>query len=405
MKADILVVGGSFTGMIMAAALARFGFSVVIIDKADPKEMRARRADGRTLALAHAGVNLLRAIGLWEKVAPLACPIDEIRVTDSDAPVFLHYDHHEIGDAPLGHIVENHDLWNVAFDHLADLDSVTYLAPKNLTNLARDQYGVSATIDDGMDIEAALVLACDGRNSSIREAAGIETNGWDYGQTAIVVTIGHAVPHGNIAHERFLPGGPFAILPLTDQDGKHRSSIVWSERSDLVADLMALDGPAFGAELGRRVGDFLGVIEVLGRRWSYPLSLMHARRYTDTRLALVADAAHAIHPIAGQGLNMGLRDVAALAEILVNARRLGRDIGAADNLAAYERWRHFDNTALAFACDGLTRLFSNNIGPLKLARNIGLAAVNATPPLRRFFMRHAMGMVGDLPKLLKGEPL
>jgi 2-octaprenyl-6-methoxyphenol hydroxylase len=224
---------------------------------------------------------------------------------------------------------------------------------------------------------------------------------WRYPQTGIVCTVAHELGHQGVAHERFLPPGPFAILPL-----KHnRSSLVWTERADLAPALLALDEAAFAAEMGRRFGDFLGATRVVGARWSYPLSLLHAERYVAPRLALVGDAAHCMHPIAGQGLNLGLRDVAALAEVLTDARRLGLDIGAASVLERYQRWRRFDSVALLAVTDSLNRLFSNDLAPLRLARDLGLAAVDRLPPLKRLFMRHAMGTVGKLPRLLEGEAL
>jgi len=255
-------------------------------------------------------------------------------------------------------------------------------------------------------LRAHLVVAAEGRGSPLRAAAGIPVTAWDYPQSGIVCTVAHTEPHGGVAHEHFLPAGPFALLPMTDAaDGSPRSSLVWTERRRLVPAMLALDDEAFGAELQRRFGPSLGTLRPAGRRWSYPLSLMHAERYIAHRLALVGDAAHVIHPIAGQGLNLGLRDVAALAETVVEARRLGLDLGDATVLARYQQWRRFDNTVLMIATDGLNRLFSNDLAPLRLARDVGLAAVNRLPPLKRLFMRHAMGLVGDLPRLIRGEAL
>ncbi len=244
----------------------------------------------------------------------------------------------------------------------------------------------------------------------LRQSRGIAATRWSYAQTAIVCTVTHELAHGGVAHERFFPVGPFAILPMTDgrdEHGavQHRSSLVWVERADLVPTMLKLAAPDFDAEIARRFGDFLGAVRAIGPRWSYPLGLMHAERYTDERLALIGDAAHSIHPLAGQGLNLGIRDVAALAEVLVDARRLGLDIGFGEVLSRYERWRRTDNVALAAVTDGLNRLFSNSFRPLALARDLGLAAVHRMPPLKRFFMRHAMGQVGDLPRLVRGEPL
>jgi 2-octaprenyl-6-methoxyphenol hydroxylase len=405
-QADALIVGGGMIGLGLAIGLARAGLAVTVVDRADPRTMVDAARDGRTIAIAHASALVLDGIGIWPAVAPLACPITDIRVSDGDSLMFVHYDHRELGDAPLGHIVENHDLRRVLLDAASATPGLDLRAPAEATDLVRDADGVSATLDDGTRVRADLLLACDGRGSPIRRAAGIAVAEWSYGQTAIVCCAQHERPHRHIAHERFLPAGPFAILPMRDDPaGRHRSSIVWTECSERVPALLALDDAAFSAELAHRFGDFLGAVSLAGARWSYPLSLSHAVRYTDRRLALVGDAAHAIHPIAGQGLNMGIRDVAALAEVLVETRRLGLDIGTPDVLARYERWRRADNTLLAVVTDLLTRLFSNNVAPLRAARDSGLAAVNAMPPLRRFFMRHAMGTVGDLPRLLRGEAL
>jgi 2-octaprenyl-6-methoxyphenol hydroxylase len=258
-----------------------------------------------------------------------------------------------------------------------------------------------AYLADGSILRGALVAACDGRNSPLRRAAGIETLEWTYPQISIVCTVRHEKPHLGVAVEHFLPAGPFAILPMTER----RSSIVWTERADLAPRLLALDAAGFAAELGRRFGDFLGALEVVGPRFSYALSLLHAERYAAPRLALVGDAAHVIHPIAGQGLNLGIRDVAVLAELVVDARRLGLDIADQGVLERYERWRRFDNVMLAAVTDGLNRLFSNAVPPVKLARDMGLAMVDRLPPVKRLLMRHAMGTVGELPRLVRGEPL
>jgi 2-octaprenyl-6-methoxyphenol hydroxylase len=281
------------------------------------------------------------------------------------------------------------------------LDRLHLVAPVGLRQLSRTLALAEAELDDGRRIRARLAIAADGRQSPVRRNAGIAVTAWTYDQTAIVCTVAHERPHRGIAQERFLAAGPFAILPLTGD----RSSLVWTERADLAPDIMALDDEGFHGEMARRFGDYLGALELTGPRWSYPLALSDAARYTDNRLALVGDAAHAMHPIAGQGLNLGLRDVAALSEVLVDGRRLGLDIGGADVLARYARWRRVDSTVLLAVTDVLNRLFSNDIAPLRLARVLGLAAVNQLPPLKRLFMRHAMGTVGDLPRLARGEPL
>ncbi len=402
---EALIVGGGLVGLTLGSALAGVGLPVAVVDRTDPATTVAPEFDGRATAIAHGSARVLQGIGLWEALAPNACAIDDIRVSDGDSLLFLHYDHREVGDAPLGHIIENRHLRLALFDHVGTLDSLQLLAPMEIIELTRTSDGVTAELADGRQIRARLLLACDGRNSGIREAAGIGVTRWRYHQTSIVCAVFHQLPHNHVAHERFLPGGPFAILPMNDVDGRHRSAIVWTDHEDVAAAMMALDEADFIAELELRFGDILGALAMAGPRWSHPLGLSHAQTYIGQRLALVGDAAHAIHPIAGQGLNMGIRDIAALAEVVIDARRLGRDIGMPDILADYERWRRFDNLVLAVVTDVMNRLFSNDIPPVRLARDIGLGAVNRIPPLRRNFMQHAMGTVGDLPRLVRGEAL
>jgi 2-octaprenyl-6-methoxyphenol hydroxylase len=402
---EALIVGGGLVGMTLGSALASAGLPVAIVDRADPTATAAPEFDGRATAIAHASTRVLQGIGLWEGVAPYASAINDIRVSDGDSLLFLHYDHREVGDEPLGHIIENRYLRLAMIDRVLSLDTLELLAPMEIVDVTRASDGVVAKLADGRHIRARLLLGCDGRNSSVREAAGIGVTRLPYNQTSIVCAVFHDRPHNNIAHERFLPGGPFAVLPMRDADGRHRSAVVWSERDDLVPALMALDETAFVSEMTPRFGDILGALELAGPRWSYPLSLSHAQSYIGQRLALIGDAAHAIHPIAGQGLNMGIRDIAALAEVIIDARRLGHDIGASNILTEYERWRRFDNMVLAVMTDVITRVFSNDIAPLRVARSMGLETVNRIAPLRRNFMRHAMGTVGNLPRLVRGEAL
>ena len=402
---EALIVGGGLVGLTLGSALAGVGLPVAVVDRADPAATVTPEFDGRATAIAHGSVRVLQGIGLWDAVAAHASAINDIRVSDGDSLLFLHYDHSEVGDEPLGHIIENRQLRLAMFDHVRALAALQLLAPVEIVELTRTSDGVTAELADGRRIRARLLLACDGRNSGIRQAAGLGVTRWRYNQTSIVCAVFHDRPHNNIAHERFLPGGPFAILPMTDADGRHRSAIVWTDRDDLVPGMMALDEADFIAEMAPRFGDILGTLELAGPRWSHPLGLSHAQRYIDQRLALVGDAAHAIHPIAGQGLNMGIRDIAALAEVVIDARRLGLDIGMPDILADYERWRRFDNLVLAVVTDVMNRLFSNDVAPLRAARDIGLGTVNRIAPLRRNFMQHAMGTVGDLPRLVRGEAL
>ena len=398
-KVDVLVVGAGMVGATLATALGRAGLEVMVIDRLPPETAADDAFDGRASAIALASQQLLAAIGIWQALAPEAAPILEIRVSDGDSLLFLHYDHRDLGDAPLGYMVENRHCRRALLAAAPGL--YERRAPVALAALERDEMGVRAALDDGTRVRAQLLVAADGARSGLRRAAGIRSIAWSYRQSGIVCTVAHERPHRGIAHERFLGAGPFAILPLKGR----RSSIVWTERAELAPAMMALDADAFDGELARRFGGFLGEVHAIGPRWSYPLFFQHAERYVDERLVLLGDAAHTIHPIAGQGFNMGLRDVAALAEVLIDARRLGLDLGAAPALARYQRWRRADNWMLAAVTDALTRLFSNDIGALALARDLGLAAVDRLPPLKRLFMAHARGTVGALPKLLRGEAL
>ncbi len=414
---EVLVVGGGLAGLSMACALASAGVSVAVVDREDPAKMIAAPFDGRSSALARGSQQMLNAIGVWPKMAAAAQPILDIRVSDgkigrATSRLFLHYDHRDVAGEPMGYIVENRQT-RVAFQaHLATLPTLTSFAPSSLASLTRGAAGapdagrVEAVLEDGRELTARLVIAADGRNSMLRQEAGIRSTNWDYAQCGIVGTVHHERPHDGVAHEHFLPAGPFALLPMVDgEDGEYRSSLVWTEARDLTPQMLSLDDAAFSEQLHRRFGDSLGALSLPGKCWSYPLSMMHAERYSDHRLALIGDAAHAIHPISGQGFNLGLKDVAALSECIVDARRLGLDIGAPQVLERYERWRRFDNIALIATTDGLNRLFSNDLPPVRLARDVGLAAVNRMPGLKRFFMNHAMGLVGDLPRLVQGRPL
>ncbi|MDA1089145.1 MAG: UbiH/UbiF/VisC/COQ6 family ubiquinone biosynthesis hydroxylase [Proteobacteria bacterium] len=411
---EVLIIGGGMVGATLATALGQSGVEVCVVDTQDPLDGLDAGFDGRASAIALASQRVLAALDIWPALQPMAAPIMDIRVSEADSLFFLHYDHKDTGDEPFGYMVENRNLRKALFHRLQDLPSARMLAPASVTALDRHAHGVTAEISSGLggpdgsrQINARLVVGAEGRVSKTRDDAGIKITNWSYRQTGIVCTVAHEHCHDFIANEHFLPAGPFAILPLMGDANHpgHCSSLVWTERADLAPSIMALDEGAFQAELESRFGDFLGAIEVVGPKWSYPLSLQFAETTIAERLALVGDAAHAMHPIAGQGLNMGLRDVAALAEVVLDARRLGLDIGDAVTLDRYQRWRRFDNTLMLATTDGLNRMFSNNIRPLRVARDLGMAAVNALPPLKKFFMRHAMGLVSDLPRLMRNQPL
>ena len=400
---DVLIVGGGLAGLPLALACAQGGLSVTVVDVLDPATATDAKFDGRVSAIAFASCRMFERLGVTAHLGGRMQPINDImvsdgRVRDGASPLFLHFDHKEIGDEPLGNLIENRHI-RIALQKAVEAEpAIRLIAPQTVK---RVEYGagVTATLANGDKVRARLCLAADGRNSPTREAAGIRTVGWDYGQTGIVCTVEHELPHEGVAQEYFLPGGPFAILPMVG----NRASLVWTEKTADAKAILALGDEAFAEEMRARFGDYLGRCAPVGPRWSYPLTLQLARDYVRPRLALVGDAAHGIHPIAGQGLNLGLRDVAAAAEVVVDAARLGLDIGALDVLERYQRWRRFDNVALSLLMDGLNRLFSNDVGPVRLARDLGLGIVNRIGPARRFFMRHAGGVVGDLPRLLRGE--
>jgi len=405
-RADIAVVGGGLSGLALAIACAAAGIETAVIDRADQAKFRDAAYDGRTTAIAYGSQQVLKGIGVWDTLAPHAEPIREIRVVDGDSPLFLHYDRAEIDAEALGYIVENRLLRSALQARAEALPSLTLYAPSAVEQVEFGALQARLSLSDGGRIAAALVVGADGRDSPMRAAAGITTWRKSYHQIAIVCVVRHEKPHHGVAVEHFRAAGPFAILPMaTVKDGTNRSSIVWTEDEHEAPLLLALDDKAFARQLASRFGDFLGRVAPEPGRWSYPLALIQAERYAAPRLALIGDAAHVIHPIAGQGWNLGVRDVAALAELLVDAHRLGIDLGSNELLRRYERWRRFDSLTLTTVTDGLNRLFANDFPPLKLARDLGLAAVNHAPGLKRFFMRHAMGVTGDLPRLVKGESL
>ncbi len=406
LNADVVIVGGGLVGATLGLALCQGGLTAIIIDAGDPKTALGAEFDGRASSVALASCRMLDQLGVWRDLAPDAQPVTDIvvsdgRVRDGAAPLFLHFDHEEIGEEPLFHMLENRHLRAALQTAVSEAPGLTLLAPQTAETIEYGPQGVRVALGDGRVASARLCVAADGRNSRVRDGAGLKTMGWAYDQWGIVATVAHEEPHGNVAHEYFLPSGPFAILPLTD----NRSSLVWTEDKDQTPAFLSMSDHDFNAAMRDRFGPFLGDAQVVGPRWSYPLGLQLAHDYIAPRLALVGDAAHAIHPIAGQGFNMGLRDVAALSEVLIDAARLGLDIGATDVLARYQTWRRFDNVMLAGVTDVLNRLFSNDIGPLRVVRGLGLGLVNQIGPLRRFFMSQAGGASGDLPRLLRGEPL
>ncbi len=402
---DIVIVGGGLNGPALALALAQAGHSVCVIDAVADTALRDTDFDGRAYALALASTRLLQAIGVWDTVEDHAQPMLDIKVTDGRAgegpsPFLLHFDHREIEEGPMGFMVEDRHLRRALLDAMQVTPGITRIHGQVTAQKVAGQQA-RVTLADGQQVTGRLLVGCDGRSSGTAARAGIKRTGWSYGQTALVCAIAHEQPHHGVAHQFFMPPGPLAILPLTG----NRSSIVWSERDDTARAIQALDDDGYLQALRPRFGDFLGEISLAGQRFTYPLNLTVANRFVDDRLALVGDAAHGMHPIAGQGLNAGLRDVGALAEVLILAHRRGEDLGASDVLARYQQWRRFDTATLALATDTFNRLFSNDNPILRLGRDIGMGLVGKAPALRRGFLREAAGLTGDMPKLLQGVPV
>jgi 2-octaprenyl-6-methoxyphenol hydroxylase len=401
---SIVICGGSFAGLALALALRQGLGAEVAVIVADPALAVRPSRDGRATAIVAACRRLFEALGVWGDIASTAQPILDMVVTDSKLedvtrPVFLTFAGNVEPGEPFAHMVENHFLIDALVTrteaHGIDLRATA------VTSYEASADGVEVHLADGSVVAASLLVAADGARSRLRERAGIATHGWDYDQSGIVVTVGHERDHGGRAEEHFLPAGPFAILPLT---GK-RSSLVWTEKRSQAARIIALTEEEFLSELEQRFGLHLGEIKVLDKPRAFPLGYFVARRFIAERLALVGDAAHVIHPIAGQGLNLGLKDVAALAEVVVDAARLGIDLGQADVLEQYQRWRRFDTMAMGLATNSLNLLFSNRSTLLRTVRDIGLGLVDRAPPLKEIFIRQAAGLSGEVPRLLKGEAL
>ena len=402
---DIVIVGGGLNGCALALALASGGIEVTVIDALPIEKRKLPKFDGRSYALALASKRLLAAIGIWPMIAENAQPMLEIKVTDGRAgegpsPFWMHFDHAEIEEGPVGFMVEDRHLRAAFLDKMAGDKRITHLQATVVDQEIGPGFA-RARLQDGNEVTARLLIGSDGRKSGVASRAGINRSFKDYGQTALVAAIGHEKPHHGIAHQFFMPAGPLAILPLTG----NRSSIVWAETHARATEISQMDDAGFIQALRPAFGDFLGDLSLAGVRFSYPLNLTVAEHLVGDRLALVGDAAHGVHPIAGQGLNQGLRDIAALSETLVDARRRGEDIGADTVLDRYASWRKFDTTTLAMATDGFNNLFSNDNPLARLGRDLGMGLVNSVPALRRGLMREAAGLTGDLPRLLKGRPL
>jgi 2-octaprenyl-6-methoxyphenol hydroxylase len=406
---DIVIAGGGHTGLALALALrsAAPTMGVTVVDAERPG---SDAQEGRYSAIAPAARRMLEALGVWPTLAGDAQPIHDMVVTDSRMrdvvrPVFLTFADLSERPAPVAHMVSNAALTGTLGRRALEAGAAI-IAPETVADFTVQSTTLTAKLAGGEEIRTPLLVAADGVRSRLRELAGIGTVNWSYRQSGIVVTVSHERPHHGRAEEHFLPGGPFAILPLSDDaDGTHRSSLVWTEPTATAARLVAGDAVVFAVELERRFGHHLGAVAAIDQPKAFPLGLTLARSFVAPRLALAGDAAHGIHPIAGQGLNLGLRDVAALAETVVEAHRVGIDIGSLAVLRDYERWRRFDTVQMGMAMDGLNRLFSNDNPALRLVRDVGLGAVDRLPGLKRLFMREAAGAFGEVPRLLKGEAI
>jgi 2-octaprenyl-6-methoxyphenol hydroxylase len=398
MRSDVIILGGGLVGLTLALALNAHGLSATVVDPAEPEEVLAPGFDGRASAIASASWRMLEAIGLGARLEGKGCPIASIRVSDGLKPGSLDFEPAP-EDGALGVMFENRLLRQTLHAAAAEAKHVELLMPARPVETVRGEHGVSVRLEDGRELRAPLLVAAEGRNSPTRSSAGINVARWHYEHTAIIAAVAHEKPHGSTAYEIFYPSGPFAILPMLPGD---RSALVWSVAKGDAPGYLKLGSRGFLAELEAQMGGLLGKLELLAPLSSYPLGFHHAGRITDQRLALVGDAAHGIHPIAGQGLNLGLRDVAALTEVLVDGVRLGLDPGDAQLLKRYERWRSLDTFLVAASTDGLARLFGIPGQAASAVRRFGLSAVQRITPLKSFFMAEARGEYGDKPKLLSG---
>jgi 2-octaprenyl-6-methoxyphenol hydroxylase len=403
-QADVIIFGGGLVGLALAAALDASGLSSIVVDPADPERWKDQAFDGRTSAVSSSSMRMLEATGVADHFPAAGGPIRRIAVADGLQPGGLHFDAGADGE-PLGWMHENRNLRAALVARAEAGRSIWLLWKSRVRSTERGEHGVVVSLDDGRKLSAPLLVGADGRNSPLREDAGIRMAHWRYNHTAIVSTLRHQRPHDEIAYEIFYPTGPFALLPMVDDGAGHRSAIVWSVPAEDAAGFMSLTDDAFAAEAKAAMGGFLGDIALAAPRSTFPLGFHHTARITDTRLALVGDAAHAIHPIAGQGLNLGFRDAAALAQVLVEGARLGLDLGDAQLLARYQRWRSLDGLMVSMATDGLTRIYGVPGRTASAVRRFGMSVVNRLPPLKSRLMAEARGTSGDLPLLLRGLPI
>jgi len=398
---DLLILGGGLVGMALALAAARQGMTSHVIDRADPAELTAEGFDDRATAISTASWHLFSNIGIAEGLEQFACDISSIAVTDQNKPGRIDFTP-EPHEGTLGRMFPNRRLRLALFEAAAAEPDINWVSKAQITERQRSEFGVAAVLADGRKLKGRLMVAAEGRGSPTRDEAGFTLAHWDYKHRAVIAGLTHSKPHDNVAWEIFYPAGPFALLPMNDDaDGTHRSSLVWTVSEEDGRAVTKLGDRAFLAEVQKRMGDILGEVTSVGARSSWPLGFHHTAKITDQRLALIGDAAHGIHPIAGQGLNLGLRDVGALVEVLAEGARIGLDPGDAQLLKRYENWRGLDSFMVALATDGLTRLFGVRGKTASAVRRLGMSAVQRTDLLKTFFMDEARGVSGDLPELLK----
>ena len=387
---DIIVIGGGPAGLTASCLLGARGFSVLCIDRENADTTTHANYDGRTIAISHGSQLVMEKAGVWDGMKPHGCPILNIKILDGNSPVLMEFDTAEVDNIPFGHIVEMRHIRASLYARVEKMKNVTLLAPANVTKISITEKNASVETSDGKKFTAKLLIGADGRNSALRKHLKISTHGWSYGQNAIVAIIEHEHPHNNVAIEHFKSHGPFAILPMQDAaDGAHRSSLVWTLDNGAEKEFLECDEDVFNAALAARFPAHYGAVKLASKRFTYPLGLIHSHEYVAPRVALIADAAHGMHPIAGQGLNMGMRDIDALAGILSDAQG---DIGALDTLKIYERARRFDNMTMMAGTDALNRLFSNKLPLVGPFRRLGVRLVNKSPTAKKFFMHQAMGL-------------
>lgn len=405
--AEITLIGGGQGGLTAALAFAANGLPVTVLNVVDYAEIDFNAFDGRAFSLAPTSVALMKSLGIWDQLADKAQPMNDILVTDgrlSDgaAPLYLHFEGADSQTGALAHMVESRYLMEALLKAAQANPAITLISPAPVTKINRTDEAVTVSLADRRTITTSLLVAADGAQSPTRTALDFQVTRWAYAQKGIVTTVTHEKPHHGVAQEYFLPGGPFAILPLVDDaQGRHRASLVWTEKQDVADTITALDDDKFGQELRRRFGDYLGHVAPIGPRSSYPLQFMQARDFAGPRAALIGDAAHVVHPLAGMGLNLGLRDAAALAECVSDAVQLGYDVADPTALRRYEKWRRADAAAMGAVTDGLNRLFSNDMPPLRLIRDLGLGLVDRIKPVKRLLTKAATGDMGPVPKLMQ----